>query len=156
MKVRDFSKWVAENEELVQAGPTIGEGRIKDAERKMKVMIPTALRELYRLHDGVEMAHGYVPPLLGESSLEEMLGVIRDADLGWDFTKALPFFAYQNGDYDAVDMASKEGRVVRLDPKTGDSTEIAASFEKWLDAAVKQTQAFAEDLGDAGEADDDA
>jgi len=33
MKVRDFSKWVGENEELVQAGATIGEGRIKDAGR---------------------------------------------------------------------------------------------------------------------------
>ena len=47
MKVRDFSKWVGENEELVQAGPTIGEGRIKDAEKKMKIVIPAALRELY-------------------------------------------------------------------------------------------------------------
>lgn len=149
MKVRDFSKWVSENEELVQAGATIGEGRIKDAERKMKIAVPPALRELYRLHDGVEMAHGYVPPLLGESSLEEMLGVIRDADLGWDLTKYLPFFSYQNGDYDAVELASKEGRVVRLDPKSGELNEVAPSFEKWLDQAVAQTLAFDEDLKEA-------
>ena len=139
MKVRDFSKWVGENEELVQAGATIGEGRIKDAERNMKIVVPPSLRELYRMHDGVEMAHGYVPPLLGESSLEEMLGVIRDADLGWDLTKFLPFFSYQNGDYDAVELASKEGRVVRLEPKSGELNEIAPSFEKWLDGAVAQT-----------------
>ena len=149
MKVRDFSKWVAENEELVQAGPTIGEGRIKDAERKMGIIVPPTLRELYRLHDGVEMAHGFVPPLLGESSLEDMLGLIRDLD--WDLTKWMPFFSYQNGDYDAVDLSTKEGRVVRLDPKTGEATEIAPNFEKWLDQAVATTLAFDADLKEAPE-----
>lgn len=146
MKVRDFSKWITENEEIVQAGPTIGEGRIKDAERKLKVTIPSALRELYRLHDGVEMAHGYVPPLVGESSLEEMLQVIRDAALGWDLSKYLPFFSHQNGDYDAVEVASPVGRVVRLDPKSGEATEIAATFEKWLDQAVEKKVAFEAEL----------
>ena len=146
MKVREFSKWIGENEESVQAGPTIGEGRIKDAERKLKVTIPPALRELYRLHDGVEMAHGYVPPLLGESSLEEMLAMIRDAAVDWDLSKYVPFFAYQNGDYEAVEVASPAGRVVRLDPKTGEATEIAPTFEGWLDLAVEKTLAFDAEL----------
>ena len=149
MKVRDFSKWIGENEEVVQAGPTIGEGRIKDAEKKINVKIPPALRELYRLHDGVEMAHGYLPPLLGESSLEEMIAMIREADLGWDLSKTLPFFSNQNGDYDAIEVAGTAGRVVRLDPKTGDATEIAPTFEKWLDQAVEKTLAFDADLKQA-------
>ena len=149
MKVRDFSKWVTENEEIVQAGPTVGEGRIKDAERKLGVSIPNALRELYRLHDGVEMAHGYVPPLLGESSLEEMLKVIRD--LGLDVKTWLPFFEYRNGDYDAIEVKSTTGRVGRIDPKTGDVAEVAASFDKWLDLAVAQTVEYDADLKQAPE-----
>ena len=106
MKVRDFSKWCTENEELVQAGPTTGEGKIKDTEKKMKLTIPGPLRELYRLHDGVEMAHGYVPPLQGDSSLPEMIEIIKEADLGWDFVAWMPFFDYQTGDYDAIEVKS--------------------------------------------------
>lgn len=151
MKVREFSKWASENEELVQLGSTAGEGRIKDIEKKMGLIIPGPLRELYRLHDGVEMSHGYVPPLAGESSLPEMIEIIKDADLGWDLTKWLPFFDYQNGDYDAVDVASPKGRVGRLDPKTGDMKDIAATFEEWLDGAVAATQKYQEDLPEADE-----
>ena len=146
MKVREFSKWVAENDEVVQAGPTLGEGRIKDAEKKMGIVIPGPLRELYRLHDGVEMAHGYVPPLSGEASLEEMLEVIKDADLGWDLKEWLPFFDYQTGDYDAIEVKSPKGRVGRLDPKTGEMKEIAESFEQWLDQAIDRSVKVDEDL----------
>jgi len=139
MKVREFSKWISENEELVQGGPTAGEGKIKDTERKMGRTIPLPLRELYRAHDGVEMAHGYVPPLQGDASLPEMVDIIVKADLGWDLENWLPFFDYQTGDYDAVEIKSAKGRVGRLDPKTGEMREIAATFEAWLDLAVKQT-----------------
>lgn len=146
MKVRDFSKWCTENEELVQAGSTSGEGRIKDTEKKMGLVIPGPLRELYRLHDGVEMAHGYVPPLQGDSSLPEMIDIIKEADLGWDFATWLPFFDYQTGDYDAIEVKSPKGRIGRLDPKTGEMKEIAPTFEEWLDMAVQQTQNFEEGL----------
>ena len=151
MKVREFSKWASENEELVQLGGTAGEGRIKDTEKKMGLTIPGALRELYRLHDGVEMSHGYVPPLAGESSLPEMIEIIKDADLGWDLTAWLPFFDYQNGDYDAVDVKDPKGRVGRLDPKTGDMKDIAANFDVWLDLAVRLTTEYQEELPEADE-----
>ena len=151
MKVREFSKWASENEELVQLGTTNGEGRIKDTEKKMGLTIPGALRELYRLHNGVEMAHGYVPPLAGESSLPEMIEIIKDADLGWDLAKWLPFFDYQNGDYDAVDVKDPKGRIGRLDPKTGDMKDIAATFDEWLDLAVRLTTEYQEELPEADE-----
>lgn len=155
MKVRDFSKWCSENEELVQAGPATGEGRIKDIEKRMGISIPGTLREFYRLHDGVEMAHGYIPPLAGESSLPEMFDIIKEADLGWDLKKWLPFFDYQNGDYDALDLSTKQGEIGRLDPKTGEMTRIAASFEEWLDRAIEESRVFQQDLA-AGADDDDA
>jgi hypothetical protein len=151
MKVRDFARWASENEELVQLGPTAGEGRIKDTEKKMGFTIPGALRELYRLHDGVEMAHGYVPPLAGESSLPEMIDIIKEADLGWDLAKWLPFFDYQNGNYDALELGSPKGRIGRLDPKTGEVDEVAISFEAWLDLAVRLSQEY---QAEAPEADD--
>jgi hypothetical protein len=152
MKVREFSKWVAANEELVTAGQASGEGRIKDTEKKMGKIIPGPLRELYRLHDGVEMAHGYVPPLQGDSSLPEMLGIITEADLGWDLEVWLPFFSYQTGDYDAVEVKSPKGRVCRLDPKTGEYSEIAPTFDEWLDIAVRTTK---EVEGSGAEAEDE-
>ena len=114
MKVRDFAKWISENDEICQGGPTSGEGRIKDVERKTNLVIPIPLRELYRLYDGVEMPHGYIPPLQGESSLPEMLEIIKDADLGWDLATWLPFFDYQTGDYDAIEIKNAKGRVARL------------------------------------------
>lgn len=142
MKVREFSAWVAEHDELIQAGQTAGEGRIKDAERKMGRTIPGPLRELYRLHDGLELTHGYIPPLAGDASLGDMIATIEEADLGWDLTKWLPFFDYQNGDYDAMEIASKEGRVGRLDTTSGEMNILAESFEEWIDLAVARTQAF--------------
>ena len=150
MKVREFSQW-ASDIDVVQLGATAGEGRIKDAEKKMGLMVPNPLRELYRLHDGVEMAHGYVPPLAGEGSLPEMIDIIRDADLGWDLKSWLPFFDYQNGDYDAMDVKSAKGRVGRLDPKTGEMKDIAESFEQWLDLAARATEQFEEDVQEADE-----
>ena len=152
MKVREFSQWAAENDDVVQLGATAGEGRIKDAEKKMGgVVVPGPLRELYRLHDGVEMAHGYIPPLAGESSLPEMLEIIKQADLGWDLKKWVPFFDYQNGEYDAMDVASPKGLVARLDPKTGEMKEIATTFEAWLDLAVRATEEFQADAREADE-----
>jgi len=146
MKVREFSKWISENDEICQGGPTSGEGRIKDVERKTGLVVPGPLRELYRLHDGVEMPHGYIPPLQGESSLPEMIDVIKEADLGWDLAAWLPFFDYQTGDYDAVEIKSPKGRVGRLDQKTGEMMEVAPSFEEWLEMAVDEAVRYTEDL----------
>lgn len=151
MKVRDFSKWISENDEICQGGPTSGEGRIKDVERKTGLVIPGHLRELYRLHEGVEMPHGYIPPLQGESSLPEMLEIIKDADLGWDLATWLPFFDYQTGDYDAVEIKNAKGRVARLDPKTGEMVEVSPSFEEWLDGAVEEAVRYNEELKTAKE-----
>ncbi len=146
MKVREFLKWVAENEEFAQGGPATGEGRIKDIERKAGIVIPGPLRELYRLADGVELPHGYVPPLSGESSLPEMVDVIRKADLGWDLAQWLPFFDYQTGDYDAIEIKSPKGRVGRLDSKTGEVTDVSASFEDWLDETSRRAATSAAEL----------
>jgi len=151
MKVREFSHWAQEHDDIVQLGATAGEGRIKDAEKKMGLTVPNALRELYRLHDGVEMAHGYIPPLAGEGSLPEMIDIIKDADLGWDLKTWLPFFDYQNGEYDAVEVASPKGRIGRLDPKSGEVNEIAKTFEEWLDVAVRLTEKFEEEVQEADE-----
>lgn len=151
MKVREFSQWAQEHDDIVQLGANAGEGRIKDAEKKMGLTVPNPLRELYRLNDGVEMAHGYVPPLAGEGSLPEMIEIIKDADLGWDLTKWMPFFDYQNGTYDAMELASPKGRIGRLDTETGEMKEVAPSFEDWLDMAVRATEKFEQDVREADE-----
>jgi uncharacterized protein (TIGR03067 family) len=150
-------KWLARHElakaVLESLRKPASAAAIAEVEAKAKVKLPPALISLYRLHDGQDedaankalgetIESGLFPSIEGRGDLPFLLVPLKQLKSGLSskmpgFRKGwIPFGDNYGGDNIVLDFASKDpkkrGRVLQFNHEYGCATELAPSFEQYL------------------------